>query len=94
MENGPQLEYLADLSRIELKEDEAHEFQGQLESILEYMQKLNEVNDDSLEEMSHAIDIRSVLRPDIDEPCDADIKDRLLDDPRVDDEYFIVKKVL
>ena len=44
--------------------DEQERLAGQLDRILEYMDKLNELDTDGVEPMSHAVDVVNVLRPD------------------------------
>lgn len=56
---------VARLSRIELSRDELDLFSGQLETVLEFIEKLKKVDIQSVQPMSHALDIRNVLRPDV-----------------------------
>lgn len=55
---------VAKLSRLELDEKQIHDFARQLGSVLDYMNKLNELDLCDVEPMAHAIDLRNVLRPD------------------------------
>lgn len=60
--------YAATLARLELTDEEIHKFQVQLASILEYMQKLNQLDTSSVEPMSQVLApgaaLDSALRPD------------------------------
>lgn len=58
------VEYVARLARLRLSHDEKEEFAGQLNDILTYMDKLNEVDTTEVEPTSHVISITNVLRND------------------------------
>ena len=55
---------MAILARLDLTPDEQEQLTGQLDRILEYMDKLNELDTGGVEPMSHAVDVVNVLRPD------------------------------
>jgi len=59
-----EVEYVAHLSRLELTEEEMQRLQGQLDSILGYMDKLNELDTTGVEPMVHAIQKQPLLRGD------------------------------
>ena len=56
---------IATLSRITIADDQLAAFSDQLGSILEYFNKLNELDTENVEPMSHALDITNVLSEDI-----------------------------
>ena len=58
------VEHIASLARLELTEEEKRIFQEQLSSIIEYVDKLNEVNVGNVEPMSHVHASTNVLRSD------------------------------
>jgi len=58
------VDYIAHLARIELSDDDKLVFSGQLESILEYIDKLNELDTSDVEPMVHTLDISNVFRED------------------------------
>lgn len=58
------IEYVAHLGRLELDPQEIEEYTGQLDSILEYMDKLNALDTTGVEPMSHAIPNVNVFRED------------------------------
>jgi len=64
---------IAELARLDLTQEEAEQFTGQLASILSYVEKLNELDTSGVEPMSHSLtDAESgeqVRRPDIVMPC-------------------------
>ncbi len=58
------VEYVARLARLSLSDEEKEEFTTQLDDILTYMDKLNEVDTTGVEPTSHVISIKNVLRDD------------------------------
>jgi len=83
------VDYIAHLARIELTDDEKPTFRGQLESILEYIDKLNELDTSNVAPMVHTLDLSNVLRADEVRPslpCDsalANAPDRTTDSYKV-----------
>ena len=59
-----EVEYVAHLARLELKEEEAEEFTGQLDNILGYIEKLQEIDTTGIEPTSHAIPMVNAFRED------------------------------
>lgn len=57
--------YVARLARLNVSEGEIETFTHQLNSILSYMDKLNELDTSDVEPMSHVIDVCNALREDI-----------------------------
>lgn len=55
---------VAHLARINLSEEEVNLFSGQLEDILEYIDKLKELDTSNIKPTSHVFDIQNVLRKD------------------------------
>jgi aspartyl-tRNA(Asn)/glutamyl-tRNA(Gln) amidotransferase subunit C len=58
------IEYLADLSRLELGPEEKDARKKDLEDILAYMEKLNELDTQGLPEMTHPFDAVNRFRGD------------------------------
>ncbi len=52
------------LSRIRLTDEEVERFAGQLSSILDYVDKLKELDTRGVEPLAHALPIHNVLRDD------------------------------
>ncbi len=55
---------MAALARLDLAPDERERLAVQLGRILEYMDKLNELDTKGVEPLSHAVDVVNVFRPD------------------------------
>ncbi len=58
------VEYVARLARLTLSDEEKDEFAVQLNDILTYMDKLNELDTKDVEPTSHVIPVKNVFRPD------------------------------
>lgn len=59
------MEYLEILSQISLTEEEKQETAGELKKNLAYMEKLEELDTDGVEPMSHVFPVQNVFREDI-----------------------------
>lgn len=57
--------YVARLARLELTEEELNSFQEQLEHIVGYVRKVQELDVSSMEPMSHGIPMNNVFRADV-----------------------------
>ena len=60
-----EVEHVAMLARLRLSEEEIETFTRQLDEILTYVDKLNELNTESVEPTSHPLSLGNVLRDDI-----------------------------
>ncbi|SFI59458.1 Asp-tRNA(Asn)/Glu-tRNA(Gln) amidotransferase subunit GatC [Thermoflavimicrobium dichotomicum] len=59
-----QVYHVAALSRLKLTETEAEQFTQQLNDILQFAEKLNELDTEQIEPTSHVLPIANVLRDD------------------------------
>jgi aspartyl-tRNA(Asn)/glutamyl-tRNA(Gln) amidotransferase subunit C len=59
-----EVEHVARLARLELSESEKEEFTGQLNEILDFVEKLNKLDTSNIEPTAHAIPVTNVFRPD------------------------------
>ncbi|MDQ6421524.1 Asp-tRNA(Asn)/Glu-tRNA(Gln) amidotransferase subunit GatC [Paenibacillus sp. LHD-117] len=59
------VEHVANLARLELTDAEKAQFTDQLNAILKYAEKLNELNTDDVEPTSHVLPITNVMRDDV-----------------------------
>ena len=88
-----EVEHVARLARLELNENEKEQFTGQLNDILGFVEKLNQLDTASIEPTAHAIPVTNVFRPDRAgsslEPDQA-----LANAPDRVDDYFKVPKIL
>lgn len=59
-----EVEYVAHLARLEFQEEEKEKFTHQLNNILTYVEKLNEVDTTNVESETHAISLQNAFRGD------------------------------
>ena len=60
---------MARLARLRLTDEEVERMSDELSSILEHVERINELDLDGVEPTSHVIDVENVLRPDEPRPC-------------------------
>jgi aspartyl-tRNA(Asn)/glutamyl-tRNA(Gln) amidotransferase subunit C len=87
------VEKIADLARLKLNEDEKEKMTGQLNMILNYMEKLNELNTDHVEPLAHTQELYNVFREDEVKPS-LPVDKALENAPERMDNYFKVPKVI
>lgn len=58
------VEYVSDLARIRLTEEETQDMVHQLTRIIQYMDKLNELDTENVEPTAHILPIQNVMRKD------------------------------
>ena len=59
-----QIEKVAKLARLELKDEEKQEFSTQLSDIIDYVEKINELDTDAVAPADHIVDLNNVVRED------------------------------
>ena len=87
------VEYIAALARLKFKDEELEKFTHQLNDILGYMDKLNELNTDNIEPLSHPVENKNVFRDDILKKS-ISTDEALKNAPSRTDEHFKVPKVI
>jgi len=90
---GKDVEYVAKLSRLKLKEDEKQKFTHQLNAILMYIDKLNELDTSKIEPTSQVIPLQNVRRKDVVQPS-VSIEDALKNAPDKEQGYFRVPPII
>ncbi len=88
-----EVEYIANLARLELSDGEVEHFQGQLESILSYIDKLKNVDISNISAMAHVLDLKNVFRAD-EAKAPVDIEEVFKHAPKREGNFFIVPKVI
>jgi aspartyl-tRNA(Asn)/glutamyl-tRNA(Gln) amidotransferase subunit C len=87
------IEHLAQLARLSVSDNEKTLFANQIDSILSYMDKLNELDTGNVEPTSHVISLSNVVREDL-------LKDSLeregalMNAPDRTDKFFRVPKII
>ncbi|OIP88639.1 MAG: asparaginyl/glutamyl-tRNA amidotransferase subunit C [Syntrophobacteraceae bacterium CG2_30_61_12] len=88
-----EVQHVARLARLELAEAEQRQMTEQLNAILGYMEKLNELDTGAIEPMTHAAPITNVFREDRRQPSLAR-ELALANAPDSDGANFVVPKVI
>jgi aspartyl-tRNA(Asn)/glutamyl-tRNA(Gln) amidotransferase subunit C len=87
------VEHVAKLTRLDLNDQEKQMFTEQLNAILKYAEKLNELNTEHVEPTSHVIPVSNVLREDEARPS-LPIEKVMLNAPDEDEGQFRVPAVI
>lgn len=88
-----EVRYVADLARLDLDEAAVERFAGQIGDILQYIDKLNEVDTQGVDSTSHAIFLTNAFREDERlEPLDTDRA--LANAPEKENGCFVVPKII
>ena len=91
--NKEEIKKIAHLARINVSQAELEQVEKKLVGILTLIEKMQEVNTDSIEPMSHALNITQPLRED--EVTEKDIRDKSLPlAPHTENSLFIVPQVI
>ena len=88
-----EVEHVARLARLELSEAEKEEFTGQLNGILHFVEKLNQLDTTAVEPTAHSIPVSNIFRSDRIAPS-LDPELALANAPDRLDNFFKVPKVL
>jgi len=88
-----EVKHIAMLSRLELDEKEIAVYQDQLSRILEYVEKLSEIDTSNVEPVSHVIELNNVMRQDIVKPS-LPRDEALKNAPDSVDKFFRVPKII
>lgn len=87
------VEHVAKLARLELSDDEKEKLTEQLNAILQYAEKLEELDTDHVEPTSHVMPMTNVMREDEPRPS-WPIEEVLKNAPDEEDGQFKVPAVL
>jgi aspartyl-tRNA(Asn)/glutamyl-tRNA(Gln) amidotransferase subunit C len=87
------VEHIAELARLKFNEKELENFTHQLNEILTYVEKLNELDTENVEPLSHPVENSNVFREDVIEPS-VSTEEALKNAPDKNDLYFKVPKVI
>ncbi|GAB5047330.1 Asp-tRNA(Asn)/Glu-tRNA(Gln) amidotransferase subunit GatC [Thermodesulfovibrio sp. TK110] len=88
-----EVKHIAMLSRLELDEREIELYQDQLSRILDYVEKLNEIDTAAIEPTSHVIELNNVFREDaVKESLPRE--EVLKNAPQATDKFFKVPKII
>ncbi len=88
-----QVRKVASLARLELSEAEEQQFTGQLNSILDYVQQLDELDTTDVPPTTRAIEVSNITRPDR-LVTFAGREDILNSSPDREEDFFKVPKIM
>ena len=88
-----EVKHIARLARVGLSEDEVARFQVQLSEILEYFERLREVDTEKLPPTAHTLAMHNVMRDDEPQPS-FDKEEVLANAPQREDDLFRVRAIL
>ena len=91
--NDELVQHIAHLSRLEFKGEDLKQIKGDMSRIIEFMDKLSELNTDNVEPLIFMTDKVNVLREDISERTISS-ELALKNAPKKDSDYFRIPKVL
>ena len=87
------VEKVAVLARLKFSEEEIEKFRSDLNRILDYINKLNELDTENVPPTSHVVEMKNVFREDeVGESLP--IEDVLLNAPEKKDRFFVVPRVI
>lgn len=93
MLSADEVRAIADLARLELDEDDVARYQKQLSAVLDYFQKLEELDTSQVDPDASALPLTPVLRPDEAEAA-LPVEAAVANAPDSDGEQFRVPAVL
>jgi len=88
-----EVKHIARLARVGLSDDEVARFQVQLSEILEYFERLREVDTENLPPTAHTLAMHNVMRDDEPQPS-FDKEEVLANAPQREDDLFRVRAIL
>lgn len=91
--NDQTLEYISILAKLELSDTEKKAAKEDMEKMLAYMDKLNELDTSDVEQMSHVFPVHNVFREDVVAEKDGG-EDTLANAPERKDRAFVVPKTI
>ena len=87
------VKHIAKLSRISIEDEKAKKLAGDLNSIFEFIEKLNKINTDKVEPLTSIAETTLKLRKD--EVKSENIRDQILkNSPNENKDFFVVPKVV
>ena len=87
------IKHISKLSRISVDDAKANKLAGDLNSIFDFIEKLNELNTDNVEPLTSVAEITLKLR--VDEVKSENIRDQILkNSPEENEDFFVVPRVV
>ena len=87
------VKHISKLSRISVNEQKAEKLAGDLNSIFDFIEKLNELKTENVKPLTSIAETTLKLRPD--EVKSKNIRDQIIkNSPKDNEDYFVVPKVI
>ena len=87
------IKHISKLSRISVDKKKAEKLAGDLNSIFDFIEKLNELKTDNVKPLTSVSETTLKLRPD--EVKSKDIREQIIkNSPQDNEDYFVVPKVI
>ena len=87
------IKHISKLSRISVDDVKANKLAGNLNSIFDFIEKLNELNTDNVEPLTSVAETTLKLR--VDEVKSENIRDQILkNSPEENEDFFVVPRVV
>ena len=77
-----EVEHIAKLARIGLPEEKIEKMGNEISKVLDYVEKLKEVDVEGIEPLSHPVDVKNVTREDKERPKTKDQRPEIRDERR------------
>ncbi len=87
------IEYVGILAKLELSDEEKEQAKNDMGRMLDYIDKLGELDTDGIEPMSHVFPVQNVFREDVVTNGDGR-EDTLLNAPDRKEDMFVVPKTI
>ena len=87
------IKHISKLSRISVDDEKAKKLAGDMNSIFDFIEKLNELNTDNIEPLTSVVETTLKLR--VDEVKSGNIKEQILkNSPDENEDFFVVPRVV
>ena len=87
------IKHISKLSRISVDEQKAEKLAGDLNSIFDFIEKLNELKTDNVKPLTSVAETTLKLRPD--EVKSKNLREQVIkNSPKKNEDYFVVPKVI
>jgi len=88
-----EVEHVARLSRLALEEAQVAALTGQMDQLLGYVEKLNELNTEGIVPTAHAVPMENAFRPD-EVRASIGLEKALQNAPQAEEGCFVVPKII
>jgi aspartyl-tRNA(Asn)/glutamyl-tRNA(Gln) amidotransferase subunit C len=91
--SNDQVQHIARLARVGLSGEDVERFSHQLSDILDYFERLRQVDTEGIPPTAHTLSLHSVMRDDVTAPS-LDKEEVLANAPLREGDYFRVRQIL